>query len=58
LTPSKWYDSNQRGLQLPEIYSKPRIENLERISKQYYQQLQNFIKAKNEAQAQAPAASS
>lgn len=25
LTPSKWYDSNQRGLKLKEVYDDPPI---------------------------------
>jgi hypothetical protein len=46
LTPSKWFDSNQRGLKLPEVYSKPPIldGNLEQISKQFYKRVEKSLK--------------
>ncbi|CAF0975620.1 unnamed protein product [Brachionus calyciflorus] len=38
LTPSKWYDSNQRGLKLPSKYSDPIIspDKLKEIAQSYY----------------------
>jgi hypothetical protein len=37
LTPSKWYDSNQRGLKLETIYCRPPILDgkLEEITKNF-----------------------
>ena len=45
LTPSKWYDSNQRGLKLKEVIGKPPVLNgdLKKIAKEFYEN-KNVIK--------------
>ena len=40
LTPSKWYDSNQRGLKLKEIYTDPPLGDVERMAKEFYESRQ------------------
>lgn len=35
LTPSKWFDSNQRGLKLPEKYNQPPINNLKQMVNEF-----------------------
>ncbi len=37
LTPSKWYDSNQRGLKLNEVYGQPPVfnGNLQKMAREF-----------------------
>ena len=36
LTPSKWYDSYQRGLKLKDVFSAPPVASLQDVARKFY----------------------